>query len=192
MDIEQVREIIGRVNASCRNNKQITHIAYIDTELGFLIAAATEKGICMLEFPDYKSLDLELKQLVTALDAPLVEGESPYFDTLREELKQYFNRELREFDIPLDPVGTEFQKEVWLALLKIPYGATSTYAKQSELIGKPSAVRAVANANGKNKISIILPCHRVIGTDGSLTGYGGGLWRKKKLLELEQGVQTLL
>ena len=82
--------------------------------------------------------------------------------------------------------GTEFQKQVWLSLLKIPYGCTTNYAKQAELIGKPSAVRAVANANGKNKISIILPCHRIIGADGTLTGYGGGIWRKKKLLEFEQ------
>mgnify|MGYP003623819560 FL=1 len=82
--------------------------------------------------------------------------------------------------------GTEFQKQVWLALLQIPYGMTTTYAKQAELLGKRSAVRAVANANVKNKISIILPCHRVIGADGTLTGYGGGIWRKKKLLELEK------
>ncbi len=190
--LRQIKEMVELVNTSCQGNKQVTHIAYIDTDLGTMIACATPKGICMLEFPDYPLLELELKQLVTSLNAPIIEGESIYFGQLREQLKQYFNKELREFDIPLDLVGTEFQKEVWMALLQIPYGSTSTYAKQSELLGKPLAVRAVANANGKNKISIILPCHRVIGTDGSLTGYGGGLWRKKKLLELEQGIQTLL
>ena len=88
--------------------------------------------------------------------------------------------------MPLDLAGTEFQKKVWLSLLQIPYGCTTTYGKQAGLLGKSSSVRAVANANGKNKISIILPCHRVIGADGSLTGYGGGMWRKKKLLEFER------
>jgi len=103
-------------------------------------------------------------------------------------LEQYFKGERKHFDIPLDLVGTEFQKQVWLSLLKIPYGCTTNYAKQAALLGKPSAVRAVANANGKNKISIILPCHRVIGADGTLTGYGGGIWRKKKLLEFEKNI----
>jgi O-6-methylguanine DNA methyltransferase len=87
---------------------------------------------------------------------------------------------------PVGFSGYRVSEQVWLSLLKIPYGCTTNYAKQAELIGKPSAVRAVANANGKNKISIILPCHRVIGADGTLTGYGGGIWRKKKLLEFEQ------
>lgn len=191
MDIEPIKEMIKQVNSTCRSER-ILPMTYIDTKLGSMIACATEKGICMLEFPDYTHLELELKQLTESLDARLVEENSPHFDKLREQLKQYFDRELRTFDIPLDLVGTEFQKEVWMALLQIPYGSTSTYAKQSELLGRPSAVRAVANANGKNKISIILPCHRVIGTDGSLTGYGGGLWRKKKLLELESGMRTLL
>ena len=162
------------------------NITHIETELGTMIAAATDKGIGMFEFADYKLLDLELRQLTASFKAPLVAGENPHFDTLREQLEEYFKGERKEFDIPLDLVGTEFQKQVWLNLLKIPYGCTTTYAKQAELLGKPSAVRAVANANGKNKISIILPCHRVIGTNGSLTGYGGGIWRKKKLLEFEK------
>ncbi len=192
METAHLQGLINRVNQSCRNTENITHLSYVATDLGTMIACATEKGICMLEFPDYPHLELELKQLITSLNAPLVEGESVYFDKLREQLNQYFRRELKTFSISLDPVGTDFQKQVWEALLQIPYGATSTYAKQAQLIGKPSAVRAVANANGKNKISILLPCHRIIGTDGSLTGYGGGLPRKKKLLELEQGIQPLL
>jgi AraC family transcriptional regulator of adaptative response/methylated-DNA-[protein]-cysteine methyltransferase len=140
----------------------------------------------MFEFTDYKLLELELRQLSASFKAPLVQGENPHFDTLREQMDEYFKGERRNFDIPLDLVGTEFQKQVWISLLQIPYGCTTTYAKQAELLGKPSAVRAVANANGKNKISIILPCHRVIGTNGSLTGYGGGIERKKKLLEFEK------
>lgn len=172
-------------------DKRIVNITYIETDLGQMIAAATHKGICMFEFADYKLLDLELRQLATSFKAPLVQGENPHFDILRKQLDEYFSGKRKEFNIPLDLVGTEFQKKVWLSLLKIPYGCTTTYGKQAELLGKPSAVRAVANANGKNKISIILPCHRVIGADGTLTGYGGGMWRKKKLLEFEKENQQI-
>jgi len=168
--------------------KKMCNITHIETDLGTMVAGATDKGICMFEFADYKLLDLELRQLAASFKTSLVQGESPYFDTLREQLDAYFKGERKVFDIPLDLVGTEFQKQVWLSLLQIPYGSTTTYAKQAERVGKPTAVRAVANANGKNKISIILPCHRVIGTDGSLTGYGGGIWRKKKLLEFENWI----
>ncbi len=162
------------------------HITPIETELGAMIAAATDKGICLFQFADYKLLDLELRQLAAAFKTPLVQGENPHFDTLKKQLSEYFKGERKDFDIPLDLAGTEFQQQVWLSLLKIPYGFTTTYAQQAALLGKPSAVRAVANANGKNKVVIILPCHRVIGTNGTLTGYAGGIWRKEKLLELEK------
>jgi AraC family transcriptional regulator of adaptative response/methylated-DNA-[protein]-cysteine methyltransferase len=173
-------------NIAKNKDKRIVNSTYIETDLGLMIACATDKGICMFEFPDYKQIDLELRQLSDEFKAPLVQGDNPHFNTLRKQLDEYFNGERKIFDIPLDLVGTEFQKKVWLSLLEIPYGGTTTYGKQAALLGCPSSVRAVANANGKNKISIILPCHRVIGADGSLTGYGGGMWRKKKLLEFEQ------
>ncbi len=179
------KNIIG-ASPQKSKDKRIVNITYIETDLGMMIAAATDKGICMFEFADYKQLELELRQLAASFKSPLVQGENPHFETLRNQLDEYFKGERKNFDIPLDLVGTEFQKQVWLSLLKIPYGTTTNYAKQAELLGKPSAVRAVANANGKNKISIILPCHRVIGADGTLTGYGGGIWRKKKLLEFEK------
>ncbi|MDR2916431.1 MAG: methylated-DNA--[protein]-cysteine S-methyltransferase [Tannerella sp.] len=184
-----VKNVIG-TSPQKSKNKQIVSITYIETDLGLMIAAATDQGICMFEFADYKLLDLELRQLASSCKAPLVQAENPYFEILKKQLDEYFKGERKEFDIPLDLVGTEFQKEVWLSLLKIPYGTTTSYAKQAEFLGKPSAVRAVANANGKNKISIILPCHRVIGTDGTLTGYGGGIWRKKKLLAFEKENKT--
>lgn len=168
------------------NNKRMINTTYIEIDLGLMIAAATDQGICMFEFADYKWIDLEFRQLSEAFNAPLEQGDNPHFDTLKKQLSEYFKGERKEFDIPLDLVGTEFQKKVWISLLQIPYGQTISYGKQAELLGKPSAVRAVANANGKNKISIILPCHRVIGADGSLTGYGGGVWRKKRLLAFEQ------
>jgi AraC family transcriptional regulator of adaptative response/methylated-DNA-[protein]-cysteine methyltransferase len=179
------KSVVG-TSLSKSKDKRIVNIAHIETDLGMMIAAATDKGLCMFEFADYKLLELELRQLATSCNAPLVQGDSPHFETLRKQMEEYFKGERRDFDIPLDLVGTDFQKQVWLALLQIPYGCTTTYAKQARLLGKPSAVRAVANANGKNKISIILPCHRVIGADGTLTGYGGGMWRKKKLLEFEK------
>lgn len=158
----------------------------IETDLGTMMIVASEKGICLFGFVDGRYLDLELRLLSAALKAPLVRGESPYFEMLEKQVRQYFDGERRDFTVPLDLVGTVFQKQVWLSLLQIPYGSTTNYAKQAALVGKPSAVRAVAAANGKNKISIVLPCHRIVGADGSPTGYAGGIWRKKKLLELER------
>ncbi|SFL18433.1 AraC family transcriptional regulator, regulatory protein of adaptative response / methylated-DNA-[protein]-cysteine methyltransferase [Porphyromonadaceae bacterium KH3CP3RA] len=179
------KNIIG-TSPQKSKDKRVINVTYVETDLGLMIAAATEKGICMFEFADYKLIDLEFRQLREEFKAPIIQGDNPHFDTLREQLNEYFRGERKDFNIPLDLAGTEFQKEVWLGLLQIPYGCTTTYGKQAKALGKPSAVRAVANANGKNKISIILPCHRVIGADGTLTGYGGGMWRKKKLLEFER------
>lgn len=179
------KSIIG-VSPQNSKTKQVINLTRIETDLGTMVACATDKGICLLEFSDRKMLETEFKQLMKALKAPIVQGENQFFKPLKIQLDSYFKGMLKEFDIPLDLVGTDFQKQVWNVLLQIPYGITSSYAEQADHLGKPSAVRAVANANGMNKISIIVPCHRVIGSDGSLTGYGGGLWRKKKLLDLEQ------
>ncbi|HPM09483.1 MAG TPA: methylated-DNA--[protein]-cysteine S-methyltransferase, partial [Paludibacter sp.] len=163
-------------------NKTILNITYVDTDLGLMIACASKKGICMFEFADQEHIELQISRISKAFKVTLLEGENPHFDTLRQQLKEYFKGERKEFNIPLDLVGTDFQKKVWKSLIEIPYGSTISYGEQAKLIGKPKAVRAVANANAKNKVSIILPCHRVIGADGKLTGYGGGLWRKEKLL----------
>lgn len=179
------KSIIG-VSPQNSKTKQVINLTRIETDLGTMVACATDKGICLLEFSDRKMLETEFKQLMKTLKAPIVQGENQFFKPLKIELDSYFKGMLKEFDVPLDLVGTDFQKQVWNVLLQIPYGITSSYAEQADRLGKPSAVRAVANANGMNKISIIVPCHRVIGSDGSLTGYGGGLWRKKKLLDLEQ------
>ena len=171
--------------------KTICNITRIYTCLGEMVICATDRGICMFEYADSKLIDKELRQLVVSLDAIFLEGENAHIETLKLQLDEYFKGERKYFDVPMYLVGTEFQKQVWISLLKIPYGSTTTYGKQAAQLGKPSAVRAVANANGKNKISIILPCHRVIGADGGLTGYGGGIWRKKKLLEFEKNMDTL-
>lgn len=158
----------------------------LSSPLGNLVACASAKGLSMLEFADCADLDLELSQLAQSCKKPLVEGVNQHIEQAHNQLQEYFCSKRYDFSIPLDLVGTEFQKKVWLSLLRIPYGHTISYAAQAESIQKPTAVRAVANANGKNKISIILPCHRVVGSNGTLTGYGGGLWRKKFLLDLEK------
>lgn len=175
---------------SPKNSKmeKIVDLKRIETPLGTMIACANENGICMLEFSDRKALPTEFKDISKHFDANIVQGENPHFKTLEKELEEYFAGKLKDFTVPLAPVGTDFQKKVWEILRTIPYGTTRTYQQQADILGNPKAVRAVANANGLNKISIIIPCHRVIGSNGTLTGYGGGIWRKQKLLELEKAI----
>ena len=184
---ESFKNIFG---VSPKNSKAqtIIDLKRIETPIGTMYAAATEQGICMLEFTDRRMLETEFKDLAKSLNATLVQGDNPHFETLEKELSEYFAGNRKEFTVPLFPVGSEFQKSVWKILMKIPYGETWNYRKQSEVLGDVKKVRAVANANGMNKISILIPCHRVIGSDGTLTGYGGGIWRKQKLLELEKAI----
>jgi AraC family transcriptional regulator of adaptative response/methylated-DNA-[protein]-cysteine methyltransferase len=158
----------------------------IETELGIMIAGAVDEGICLLEFSDRRMLNTEYKDLERYLKTTIEEGENRYFRILREQLKEYFIGSRKEFSVPLVTPGTDFQKAVWKELIKIPYGTTRSYMEQSVALGKPDSIRAVANANGMNRISIIIPCHRVIGSDGHLTGYGGGLKRKRWLLDHEK------
>lgn len=175
---------------SPKNNamEKIIDLKRIETRLGTMIACADENGICLLEFSDRKALPTELKSISTYFKANIIQGENSHFDTLEKQLSEYFEGKRTTFTVPLSPVGTDFQKEVWNILQEIPYGATRSYQEQADILGNPKSVRAVANANGLNKISIIIPCHRVIGSNGQLTGYGGGIWRKQKLLELEKAI----
>ena len=184
---DSFKSIFG-VSPKNSKDQRIIDLKRIETPIGTMYAAAVEEGICMLEFTDRKMLETEFKDLAKSLDATIVQGENPHFKTLEKELAEYFAGSRTEFTVPLSPVGTEFQKSVWKVLLKIPYGETWNYKKQSEVLGDVKKVRAVANANGMNKISILIPCHRVIGSNGTLTGYGGGIWRKQKLLELEKAI----
>jgi len=158
----------------------------IQTPLGEMIAGATEDGICLLEFADRPILKSEYIHLTKLLNTTIGEGENRHLKLLRKELAEYFDGRLKVFSVPLVFPGSEFQQSVWRELQNIPFGSTRTYRAQAESLKKPGAVRAVANANGMNRISIIIPCHRVIGSDGSLTGYGGGLKRKKWLLDHER------
>ena len=184
---DRFKNIFG---VSPKNAKQqtVVNIKRIETPLGTMYACASEQGICLLEFTDRKMLETELKDIAQRLNAHILQGDNPYFIQLERELAEYFNGTRTTFSVVLDLVGTDFQKQVWAVLMQIPYGHTRSYMQQAQALGDVKKVRAVANANGMNKISIIVPCHRVIGSDGSLTGYGGGIWRKQKLLELEDAI----
>jgi len=151
-----------------------------------MVAGATDEGVCLLEFTDRRMLPTEYKDLKRRLKTTMEEGENKHLKTLRKQLKEYFSGKRKEFTIPLVTPGTEFQQIVWQELKKIPFGSTRSYQEQALELNNPDSVRAVANANGMNRISIVIPCHRVIGSDGRLTGYGGGLHRKKWLLDHEK------
>ncbi len=183
---EQFKNLFG---SSPKNleGKQVVSITRILTPLGPMLAGATGDGLCLVEFTDRRMLETQITRLRKALNAVFLPGVSRYFKPLEKQLKEYFDGERKDFDVPLVLAGTPFQEKDWRALMEIPYGQTRSYSEQAEAIGNKAAVRAVARANGDNRIGIIIPCHRVIGSNGSLTGYGGGLWRKKHLLELERG-----
>jgi AraC family transcriptional regulator of adaptative response/methylated-DNA-[protein]-cysteine methyltransferase len=174
------------VSPSNSRDKQVINITRLETPLGTMFACAVEQGVCLLEFTDRKMLETELKTLAKKLNANIIQGANRHFDLLKQELEEYFSGMRKVFTVPLFTPGTEFQQSVWQGLQTIPYGAVHSYKQQAALINRPGSVRAVANANGMNRISILIPCHRVIGEDGSLTGYGGGLSRKSWLLDLEK------
>ncbi len=159
--------------------------AVLDTPIGVLTLVASDTGLTHVLFDGQETADVGIDQPVpTAIDNPILASAA-------SELDEYFAGTRRDFDLPLDLRGTDFQIDAWTALASIPYGETVSYASQAETIGRPGAFRAVGSANGRNPIPIVLPCHRVIGSDGSLTGFGGGLDVKKRLLDHERAQQTL-
>lgn len=158
----------------------------IETPIGTLLAGAIPQGICLLEFGDGNRLEKQLNRLQRLFNATALPGKHPLLDQVECELIEYFQGIRQQFEVPLAYGGTHFQRAVWQALGSIPYGQTRTYEEMAAVIGFPRAVRAVGAANGLNSLSILVPCHRLVGKNGSLTGYGGGLWRKQWLLELEQ------
>lgn len=159
--------------------------AGIETPLGPMIAGATDDGVCLLEFADRRMLEKQLERLERILRQPLVPGDHPHLTRLREELERYFAGTLRMFMVPLVFRGTPFEERVWRELVSIPYGETCSYAALASRVEAPGAQRAVGRANGMNRIAIVIPCHRVVNSDGRLGGYGGGLWRKHWLLAHE-------
>lgn len=165
--------------------QNVIYMNRFSTPLGPMFACATEQGLCLLEFTDRRMLEFEFREISRLLKAAIISGRNKYLDMAEQQINEYFNGTRKAFDIPLVTPGTDFQQKVWKQLTDIPYGKTRTYKQQAEAIGQPSAVRAVARANGMNRLAIIIPCHRVIGSGGDLTGYGGGLPRKKWMLEHE-------
>ncbi|MEN6355153.1 MAG: methylated-DNA--[protein]-cysteine S-methyltransferase [Bacteroidales bacterium] len=158
----------------------------IETPLGEMIAGATEDGICLLEFSDRRILQTEYKDLAKQLRTAVEVGDNKHIKRLRNQLTEYFEGKRKVFSLSLLTPGTEFQQLVWKELQNIPFGSTRSYQEQAIALNKPRSVRAVANANGMNRIAIVIPCHRVIGSDGNLTGYGGGLKRKRWLIDHEK------
>lgn len=182
---EAVRRITGRSAAASRN-APLVRLARVLTPLGPMVMGSTDTGVVLLEFTDRRMLETQLQRLARKRKCAFVPGQTHAGRQLEQELAAYFEGRLTAFETPLEPAGTEFQRAVWRVLKDIPYGQTRSYGQQATSLGRPSAVRAVARANGDNPIAIVVPCHRVIGADGTLTGYGGGLWRKRWLLHHEQ------
>ncbi len=166
------------------------NIHYYKTKIGELILGSFDGKLCLLDFRYRKMRKTVDDRIRKGLNANFVEHDDEILEKTRKQLDEYLNGDRKEFDIPLLIVGTDFQKSVWDALMKVPYGTTSTYLQLSKNINNEKAVRAVASANGANSISIIIPCHRIIGSDGELVGYGGGLPVKKRLLKLEKRVKS--
>jgi AraC family transcriptional regulator of adaptative response/methylated-DNA-[protein]-cysteine methyltransferase len=160
----------------------------IDSPLGMMIAGATSKGVCFLEWQDRGGVERIKTRVEKRYKMPLERGDNKHLKQLEREIAEYFASDRREFDVALDVHGTAFEDKVWEQLLAIPCGETRNYGQIAKAVGKPGASRAVGRANGANYVSIVIPCHRVIDSNGNLHGYGGGLWRKKRLLELEAGV----
>jgi len=164
----------------------LVYFTYFKTPFGELVLGSFENELCLCDWRYRKQRHLIDSRILQGLQAQFIEFETQIIQVTIQQLDEYFAGNRQVFEIPLLFVGTNFQKSVWQSLMEIPYGQTSTYLSLSKELGNEKAIRAVANANGANAISIIVPCHRIIGSNGSLVGYAGGLNAKKKLLELER------
>lgn len=180
-------KIIGTAPGKAKHAPQSVLVYQrFDAPLGPMVAVASEQGLCLLEFGDRRMLESEFSDLQKRLNAVLLPGKNAYTETAVAQIMEYFSGKRRTFDVKLHTPGTAFQQRVWAQLREIPFGEIRSYGEIAAGVGEPKAVRAVGTANGMNRIAIIIPCHRVIGADGALTGYGGGLWRKDWLLKHEQ------
>ncbi len=169
------------------NGTECITVTWIESPLGPLVAGATGENLVLLEFTDRRMLEAQVSTLGRLFKLPIVPGENAVLRRLRDELREYFAGKLRKFTVPLAFPGSEFQQRVWKGLLSIPYGSTLSYEGLAKKLNAPGAQRAVGHSNGLNRIAIVIPCHRVVNKDGKLGGYGGGLWRKRALLDLERG-----
>jgi len=164
----------------------------LDSPLGKMIAGATDKGVCFLEWHDRGGVERIKQRVEKRYKMPLVKGNNRHLDQLKKELSTYFEGKLKRFRVKVDVTGMPFERKTWEQLLLIPYGETRSYSQIASALGKTNARRAVGRANGANYLSIVIPCHRVIEANGNLRGYGGKVWRKKYLLELEAGLKPQL
>ena len=164
----------------------VVHVHRITTPLGPMLVGATDEALCLLEFVDRRMLPTQIARIRRRLGAVFVPGVNGVIEETERQVDAYFCGDRTAFDLPIELCGTDFQREVWTALTEVPYGVTRSYADIARSVGRDTAVRAVGRANGMNALAIVVPCHRVVGADGALTGYGGGLWRKRRLLQLEQ------
>jgi methylated-DNA-[protein]-cysteine S-methyltransferase len=164
------------------------NIQFYKTKYGEFILGSFDNRLCLLDFRYRKMRNTVDNRIKKGIDAEYIESDNEILKKTRQQLQEYFNWQRKEFDIPLLTIGTDFQKSVWNALIEVPYGKTSTYLDLAKKIGNEKAVRAVASANGANSIGLIIPCHRIIGSNGELLGYGGGLPVKRRLLKLEQNL----
>ena len=178
--------IMGAAPSATRAQFQVLKASWIDTLLGPMIAIANDHALYLLEFVDRRGLEREVERLRLRACAAIIPGTTQPIVSIEKELAAYFAGTLKTFKTPLFQLGSPFQKSVWDALCRIPYGETRSYLKQATTVGNQAAVRAVANANGANQLAIIIPCHRIINSNGELGGYGGGIARKQWLINHEK------
>lgn len=181
---EAITRLLGDTPTAARGSTAL-HARQLTTPLGPMLAVASDTALHLLEFTDRRMLGTQLETVRRRFGAVITPGPSEVIAQVEAQLSEYFAGTRREFTVPLAIRGTPFQERVWRQLLKIPFGETRSYEALATAIRHPGAQRAVGTANGSNRIAILIPCHRVIRSDGTLSGYGGGVWRKQRLLELE-------
>ncbi len=187
---EAFARAFGTPPGKARSTESIL-FTWIESPLGALVAGATADALVLLEFTDRRMLAAQIATLFRLFRRPIVPGENSILRQLKLELSEYFDGKRKRFTVPIEFPGSEFQEKVWQSLVKIPYGTTLSYAELAKAIGKRNAARAVGHTNGLNRLAIVVPCHRVVNKGGKLGGYGGGVWRKQALLELERGERQL-
>lgn len=187
--MEQIKDKFNKILGAAIADFKSQHIlksSWLDSPLGPMLAIADEEGLFLLEFVERRGLEKEIERLRIKFKAAIIPGRTIHIDSIEQELSQYFIGNLKTFRTVIHMVGSPFQREVWQELMRIPYGETRSYLAQAETINRPKSCRAVANANGANQLAIIIPCHRIINSNGDLGGYGGGILRKKWLIDHEK------
>lgn len=182
-------KVFGTAPADSASSETLS-LAWIESPVGPLLAGATSDAVMLLEFSDPNTLEAQLQAVRRRFETSITSGTNHWLEQLDRQLAEYFARQRRDFELPLQYPGTAFQQKVWAMLLQIPYGQTWSYREVAQRVGDANASRAVGTANGMNHIAIVIPCHRVVNANGELGGYGGGSWRKRILLDLERGQAT--